>query len=160
MIETDRQFFIYSFNLRINMTYIPPQGPPQNIQLNPEMYVLMGENNIYQMLEDFYVELSHSSIQALFPADSEGLKAAADRSAAFFVSIMGGPPLYQQKFGSPRMRQRHLAFTIDEKGRQVWLKCFKKILQEGEKKYCFPKQHLDRFYLFLDQFSAWMVNTA
>jgi hemoglobin len=142
------------------MSYIPPHGPPQEIQLDPEMYALMGENNIYHLLEDFYLELSRSSIQHLFPSDPAALKAAADRSAAFFVFIMGGPPLYQQQFGSPRMRQRHLAFAIDENARHVWLECFKQTLQGADKKYAFPMQHFDRFWRFLDQFSAWMVNTA
>ena len=141
------------------MSYIPPQGPPQDIRIPPEMYILMGEDNIYRLLEDFYVELSHSSIQQMFPKDPDALKKAADRSAAFFVFIMGGPPLYQQQFGSPRMRQRHLPFTIDENARQVWLNCFKKVLQDADKKYNFPMQYFNHFWKFLDQFSAWMVNT-
>jgi hemoglobin len=144
IMSAERQFFV------------PPEGPPQGIQPNPEIYLLMGEDNIYQMLEDFYHELEKSSIRHLFPQD---MKEASRRSAAFFVFIMGGPPIYQQKFGAPRMRQRHLPFAIDEAARQVWLNCFKSILQDADKKYHFPMQHMQSFWHFLDQFSAWMVNT-
>lgn len=136
--------------------FVPPEGPPQGIQPSPEIYAKMGEDNIYQMLEDFYSELEKSSIRHLFPQD---MKEASRRSAAFFVYILGGPPLYQQQFGSPRMRQRHLPFAIDEAARQTWLDCFQLILQDADKKYQFPIEHMPGFWRFLEQFSGWMVNT-
>ncbi len=136
--------------------YIPPDGPPQ-ISLNPEIYAIMGEARIFKMLEDFYMELEKSSIRGMFPGD---MKEASKKSGAFFVSICGGPPLYQQRFGSPMMRKRHLAFPIDEAARQVWLSCFQRVLQDADKKYHFPMQHMQAFWHFLDKFSAWMVNRA
>lgn len=143
-MSTERQF------------YVPPEGPPQGIQPSSEIYAKMGENHIYQMLEDFYSELEKSSIRYLFPQD---MKEASHRSAAFFVFILGGPPLYQQQFGPPRMRQRHFPFAIDEAARQIWLNCFKVVLQDADKKYQFPMEHMQGFFRFLDQFSRWMVNT-
>jgi hemoglobin len=136
--------------------YVPPQGPPEGIVPSPEIYAQMGEDNIFKMLEDFYSELEKSSIRSLFPPD---MREASQRSAAFFVFILGGPPLYQQQFGPPRMRQRHLPFAIDEAARLVWLECFRRILQQAEQKYNFPLEHKESFWCFLDQFSAWMVNT-
>lgn len=136
--------------------YVPPHGPPQDVLPSQDIYGLMGEDAIFKMLEDFYLELEKSTIRHLFPPD---MKESSKRSAAFFVFILGGPPLYQQQFGPPRMRQRHLAFAIDENARQVWLDCFKHILKDADKKYHFPMLHMDGFWRFLDQFSAWMVNT-
>lgn len=136
--------------------YVPPEGPPENILPSPEIYAKMGENAIYQMLEDFYLELGKSSIHHLFPKD---IKEASKKSAAFFVFILGGPPLYQQQFGPPRMRQRHLPFAIDETARQTWLECFKITLQNADKKYHFPMEHMQGFWRYLEQFSGWMVNT-
>lgn len=136
--------------------YTPPGGPPSDISPSPEIYAIMGEDAIYQMVEDFYLELGKSSIAHLFPAD---VVAASRRSAAFFVFILGGPPLYQQLYGSPRMRQRHLPFAIDEAARRVWLSCFWTILEHAEEKYHFPSAHKAGFVRFLEQFSAWMVNS-
>jgi hemoglobin len=136
--------------------YVPPNGPPQGIVPDSRIYSVMGEDNIYKMLEDFYLELEKSSIRSLFPSD---MKEASKKSAAFFVFICGGPPLYQQQFGPPRMRQRHLPFAIDETARNVWLGCFKQILQHADQKYGFPLEHMDSFCRFLDQFSTWMINT-
>ncbi len=136
--------------------YVPPEGPPQGITPDPRIYEKMGEDNIYKMLEDFYLTLENSSIRSMFPKD---MREASHRSAAFFVFIMGGPPLYQQLYGSPRMRQRHMPFKIDEAARQVWLNCFLEILHDADKKYQFPLECLDSFIRFLDKFSAWMVNS-
>lgn len=135
--------------------YVPPEGPPQNT-ISPEIYQLMGQENIFKMLEDFYLELEKSSIRSMFPDD---MKEASKKSAAFFVFLCGGPPLYQQQFGAPMMRKRHLAFPIDEAARQEWLRCFQKILENADKKYNFPMQHIPSFLDFLEKFSAWMVNS-
>jgi hemoglobin len=140
--------------------YVPPQGPPQGSGPSPEIYTLMGEENIYAMLEEFYSLLATSSIREMFPADSpEEMKEASRKSGDFFIFILGGPPLYHQKHGNPMMRKRHMAFLIDENARNVWLATFKKVLETAPDKYQFPRQHLPGFLTFLEEFSAWMVNT-
>ena len=98
--------------------YTPPGGPPQGPGPNREIYALMGEENIYKMMSDLYAELGHSEVRHLFPQD---LEAASRKSAAFFIGLLGGPPIYVEKYGSPRMRARHLPFEIDQRARGVWL---------------------------------------
>lgn len=107
------------------------------------------------MLEDFYAELEASSIRPLFPED---MRAASRRSAAFFVQILGGPPLYSERYGPPRMRQKHEPFEIDSAARAVWLECFGRVLATAEARYGFPPEHLADFRAFLEGFSGWMVN--
>lgn len=136
--------------------YVPPEGPPQGVQPSPELYLKMGEAGIFKMLEDFYKELAKSSIKHLFPED---VLKASQKSAAFFMFIMGGPPMYHEKYGPPMMRKRHMPFRIDEEARQVWLQCFKTVLVDADVKYNFPMEHMPGFWNFLDKFSAWMVNT-
>jgi len=75
------------------------------------------------MMSDFYKELEKSELRRLFPTDMEE---ASKKSVLFFIGLLAGPPLYVQKFGSPRMRARHLPFEIDEHARQVWLGCSRK----------------------------------
>jgi len=135
--------------------YVPPEGPPQGPGPSPEIYPLMGEENIFKMLSDFYQELGQSSIRPLFPPD---LEEASRKSAKFFVQVLGGPPLYVIDHGPPRMRARHMPFEIDEQARQVWLWCFEKTLEGADQKYQFPLQHMAGFKEFLRGFSAWMAN--
>ena len=137
--------------------FTPPSGPPQGPGPNKEIYEVMGERNIFKMMSDFYRELEQSTLRHLFPEDMEE---ASKKSAAFFVTLMGGPPIYFQRYGPPRMRARHLPFEIDEQARQVWLACFDKTLSGAHEKYQFPPQHLEGFRDFLASFSAWMVNKA
>jgi hemoglobin len=136
--------------------YIPPGGPPQTSGPSREIYPRMGEANIFKMMKDFYQELEKSSLRPLFPAD---MAAASQRSAAFFVGLLGGPPLYHQRYGPPMMRARHLGFLIDEAARQEWLACFDRVLAQAVEKYSFPAEHLAGFRTFLREFSGWMINT-
>ena len=135
--------------------YVPPGGPPTTGRPNPEIYGIMGEENIYLMIRDFYRELEKSPIRHLFTDDMDE---ASKKSGAFFVFLLGGPPLYQEKYGSPMMRKRHLPFEIDEKAREAWLDCFKRTLVDAPTKYHFPKEHLEEFRKFIVEFSGWMVN--
>jgi len=137
------------------MIYTPPGGPPQGPGPSREIYRIMGETNIFRMISDLYKELEKSEVRPLFPADMEE---ASKKSAAFFVGLLGGPPIYVEKYGSPRMRARHLPFEIDERARQVWLACFSRVLEGAEEKYQFPAEHLQGFRDFLSAFSTWMVN--
>ena len=135
--------------------YTPAHGPNTVKPMNRELYSIMGEENIFKMLEDFYQELGQSEIKGMFPEDLVG---ASKKSAAFFVGIMGGPPMYLEKYGSPRMRMRHFPFRITKEFKDVWLSCFEKVLETPEK-YSMPKQEVSGFMSFLYGFSNWMVNT-
>lgn len=135
--------------------YVPPGGPPQVDPPSREIYAIMGEENIFRMLEDFYLELEKSSIREMFPPN---MVAASKKSAAFFVGLLGGPPLYHQKYGPPMMRARHLPFAIDDQARQIWLACFDATLENAHTVYDFPIEHLEGFKNFLREFSKWMVN--
>ncbi len=137
--------------------YIPPGGPPRVTAPDPAIYAAMGEENIFAMLADFYVELESSSIRAMFPRN---MQAASEKSAAFFVGLLGGPPLYHQRYGNPMMRARHLPFAIDEPARREWLRCFAAVLEDAPMRYNFPAEHLAGFWAFLEGFSGWMVNTG
>ena len=141
---------------RVHPIYTPPGGP-QGRSPSPEIYPIMGEENIFKMLSDFYKELEKSTLRPIFPGDMEE---ASKKSAMFFVTLLGGPPLYAITYGPPRMRSRHLPFEIDESARQIWLGCFDKILENAPSKYNFPPEHLEGFKNFLSDFSAWMVNKA
>lgn len=117
----------------------------------------MGEENLFRMIEDFYLELDRSSppLRALFPAD---MVAASRKSAAFFAGVLGGPPLYHQHYGNPMMRARHMKFVITGALRDEWLACFDRVLAHAVERYGFPADELPAFRDFLRGFSMWMVN--
>ena len=65
--------------------YIPPGGPPRVQPPSHEIYAVMGEENIFAMLADFYRELEKSSIRDMFPKD---MLKASQKSAAFWSSSL------------------------------------------------------------------------
>ena len=136
--------------------YVPRIDPAQIKAPSRDIYDRMGEANIFAMMEAFYRELERSSLRPLFPAD---MVAASRRSAAFFVGLLGGPPLYHQRYGNPMMRARHMPFPISMRAREEWVGCFERVLADAPARYAFPAEHLPGFRAFLRDFSLWMVNT-
>ena len=140
--------------------HVPAAGPPQGPPPDPAIWAALGQSGFEAMLMDVYRGLGASPIRHMFPPDEAGLMAAARKNALFFVQACGGPPLFSQQVGPPRMRARHLPFAIDEAARRAWLDCWEPVLAQAPAKYGFPPQHLEGFRRFLDGFSAWMVNRA
>ncbi|WP_141731937.1 globin domain-containing protein [Oligoflexus tunisiensis] len=136
--------------------HVPDSGPGGAEPPSREIYAAMGEENIKAMLRDFYLQLGESAIAGMFPRE---LVRASERSALFFIGLLGGPPVYMQTYGPPRMRARHLPFRITDAHRREWLACFYRVLEQPER-YQFPVEHLEGFKKFLEGFSGWMVNTA
>ena len=143
---------------RTRPIYTPAGGPPQGPRPPESILNAIGVAGVYELLEAFYARLGQSSIADLFPAGPEGLTAASQRSAAFFVQLLGGPPLFSQHFGPPRMRARHIPFEIDAAAREVWLACFEATLDQDGPRLGFPAADRAPFEAFLEGFSAWMVN--
>lgn len=138
-----------------HQVHVPPIDPAQIKGPSLEIYGRMGEASV-RMIEDFYRELEGSPVRRLFPGD---MVEASRKSAAFFVGLVGGPPLYHQRHGNPMMRARHLPFRITPRVRETWLACFDRVLADAPARYCFPAPHLPGFRAFLRDFSLWMVNT-
>jgi hemoglobin len=142
---------------RARPVYTPPGGPPGVERPSGAILEALGEEGVFALLEAFYLELERSELRPLFPPD---VRAASRRSAAFFVQLLGGRPLFSEAFGPPRMRARHLPFEIDGRAREVWLDCFRRTLAAEGPALGFPAEHLAGFVAFLEGFSSWMVNVA
>lgn len=115
----------------------------------------MGEAGVRAMIAALYDELHRSPIAHLFSPD---IAESVERSSAFFVGLLGGPPLYHQRYGPPAMRARHMVVAIDDAARREWLACFHRVLADAPRRFGFPAEHLPAFEQFLDGFAAWMVN--
>lgn len=108
-----------------------PQTPLQQIIANPHYRLLGGEAAVRCLVERFYQlmdELPHArAIRALHPAD---LTQAKERLFMFLSGWLGGPPLYAERYGQPRLRRAHASFPIDEAARDAWMDCMTQALNE------------------------------
>ncbi len=135
--------------------YIPPGGPPRVSP--PRAFSTVGLDALYAMAWVQYQLLARSAIGHMFPTDVAELRAASRRNAEFMCGMLGGPTLYQQQYGPPRMRARHLPFAIDEAARQVWLRCYREAFAQSSHLGLSPEDQA-ALLEWIEQFSAWMVN--
>lgn len=114
------------------------------------LYSKIGQERLHQVLVLFYDKVFQSAIIGpLFKGEKEEI---LEKQELFLTQFLGGPQLYSQKFGHPRMRARHLPHAITNEGKEEWLRLMKQSIDEvfegdhlGEALYnCFPQvaQHM------------------
>jgi hemoglobin len=64
----------------------------------------------------------------LHPASLAGSR---EKLFLFLSGWSGGPPLYVERYGHPRLRQRHMPFSIGRAERDEWLWCMRRALDES-----------------------------
>lgn len=95
-------------------------------------YALIGgAESIRQLVDRFYdlmeLEPAYAVIRQLHPTD---LSTSRDKLYLFLTGWMGGPDLYQEKYGHPKLRARHLPFPIGSIERNQWLDCMQRAMDE------------------------------
>ena len=78
-----------------------------------------GQPFFERLVEAFYVVVE--SDELLRPMYLDDLEAARRHLVIFLVQYWGGPTLYVQERGHPRLRMRHAAYRITKKARDAWL---------------------------------------
>ena len=93
------------------------------------LYELLGGKNggsdkVGQLVAAFYAIMDANPkaalIRALHPAD---LTHSREKLALFLIGWTGGPQDYIERYGHPRLRQRHIGFSIGEAERDQWMFC-------------------------------------
>ncbi len=93
---------------------------------------LGGEPAVRALVDRFYDLMSElpeaKTILALHPSD---LKSSREKLFMFMSGWLGGPQLYMQAYGHPRLRMRHMPFRIDAAARDAWMRCMSQALDEA-----------------------------
>src|SRR4030095_16512148 len=107
-----------------------------NLAMIPEatLYELIGrESGLKSLVERFYdiIDSAPEAVQlrALHP---KSLRQSREKFFMFLSGWMGGPQLYMEKFGHPRLRMRHTPFSIGIAERDQWIWCMNKALDESD----------------------------
>ena len=92
-----------------------------------------GEAKVRQLVDRFY-DLMDSAPEAVHARalHAASLKRSREKLYLYLTGWTGGPPLYEQQFGHPMLRARHLPFTIGKRERNEWLWCMERALDEHE----------------------------
>ena len=106
-------------------------GPVAPVSPNPHYQLMGGEAGLRQLVERFYQLMDSvpaaKEIRAMHPQD---LTLSKERLFMFLSGWMGGPPLYAQRIGPPRLRQSHHTFLIGSQARDAWMACMTQALTE------------------------------
>jgi len=90
-----------------------------------------GEEKVRALVQRFYQlmdELPEAhGVRKMHAAD---LKNSEDKLFMFLSGWMGGPQLFMEKFGHPKLRQRHMPFSIGRAERDQWLLCMGQAIDE------------------------------
>lgn len=87
---------------------------------SPSIYQLVGGSETFERLvEHFYAAVEQDEV--LRPLYPESLVEARQKLALFLTQFFGGPDVYSQLRGHPRLRARHLPFVIGKRERDAWV---------------------------------------
>lgn len=91
-----------------------------------------GDSGVRKLVDRFYDQMDqnpdYAGIRKMHPPS---LADARDKLYWYFSGWMGGPDLFVERFGHPRMRARHIGFSIGTSERDQWLGCMNIALQDS-----------------------------
>lgn len=112
---------------------------------------LGGEAGLRRLVSRFYAlmdELPEAhGIRKLHPPD---LTTSEQKLFEFLSGWLGGPPLYVEKHGHPRMRRRHMRFAIGPEQRDQWLHCMRLALDDTVPNAALREELWQAFAAFAD----------
>lgn len=86
-----------------------------------------GAEGAKTLAEAFYDVIDETSplLRALLPINTTKTR---EKFYMYLSGWLGGPPLYEQKWGHPRLRMRHMPFHIGEAEAVEWMRCMREAL--------------------------------
>src|SRR6187431_3096663 len=89
-------------------------------------YRIGGQPTVDRLIDTFYDRMETlpeaAAIRALHPQDLSGTRAILKK---YLAEWLGGPQAYSQERGHPRLRARHLPFSIGDAERDAWMFCMR-----------------------------------
>ncbi|HQR02632.1 MAG: group II truncated hemoglobin [Proteobacteria bacterium] len=96
-------------------------------------HALGGATGLRRLVDHFYEIMDQRAdartIRRLHPRD---LSRPAEKLFMYLSGYLGGPNLFIEKFGHPRLRARHLPFSIGIPERDQWLSCMAQALADHD----------------------------
>jgi hemoglobin len=111
----------------MNIEDKPPGTPP----FETPFAWIGGESQVHALVDRFYdlmdLEPGYAALRA---AHGTELANAREKLKMFLTGWLGGPQRYTEQFGHPRLRMRHMPFSIGIAERDQWVACMDQAMQE------------------------------
>jgi hemoglobin len=117
--------------------------------------IIGGEARLRELVDRFYdlmdLEPQFAALRAMHPPSLDGSR---DKLFWFLSGWSGGPNHYIERFGHPRLRARHLPFSIASIERDQWLRCMALAMHELDMPQALQERLIHSFF----QTADWMRN--
>lgn len=131
---------------------------PEDQDNSPTLFeIIGGEARLRELVDRFYdlmdLEPRFADLRAMHPPSLDGSR---DKLFWFLCGWSGGPNHFIERFGHPRLRARHLPFSIASKERDDWLRCMAQAMHELDMPQALQERLMHSFF----QTADWMVNQS
>ncbi|MFE4592960.1 globin [Streptomyces laurentii] len=114
-----------------------------------------GEETFRRLVHRFYEGVAQDPLlRPMYP--EEDLGPAEERFALFLMQYWGGPRTYSERRGHPRLRMRHVPFTVDRAAHDAWLGHMRVAVDEAG---LAPKDERE-LWAYMTHAAAAMINSA
>ena len=129
---------------------------PEDQDNSPTLFeIIGGEARLRELVDRFYdlmdLEPRFADLRAMHPPSLDGSR---DKLFWFLCGWSGGPNHYIERFGHPRLRARHLPFSIASTERDQWLRCMALAMHELDMPEALQERLIHSFF----QTADWMRN--
>jgi hemoglobin len=140
-----------------SMTSEDNQAQAEQAEQATAFELIGGDAKVRELVDRFYdlmeLEPEFAGIRAMHPTPLDGSR---DKLYWFLSGWLGGPGMYIERFGHPRLRARHLPYAIASAERDQWLRCMAWAMEDVGIDDTLRERLLHSFY----QTADWMRNKA
>ncbi len=120
-----------------------------------EVYAAIGHDGFERLVGAFYRQIPGDEILGpIYPLHD--LTGAERRLRDFLIFRFGGPPVYIEQRGHPRLRMRHAPFAIGAPERDRWVRLMNTALDESS----LPDEVTQILRAFFVSTAAFLMNRA
>lgn len=113
------------------MSPADPRSLPLSKAVEPTIWEAAGGGDFFtELVDGFYDRVEVDPLLLSLYPDVTDLAGARRRLALFLEQYFGGPAIYSEERGHPRLRARHLPFAIGARERDHWLRAMHEALND------------------------------
>ena len=115
-----------------------------------------GRPTFERLVRAFYAGVATDPVLLPMYPEQPDLEGAIQRLTGFLEQYWGGPTTYSEERGHPRLRMRHMPFSVTPEARDHWLTHMRAALDSLE----LPPLQDATLWAYLDRAAQAMVNSA
>ena len=116
------------------------------------IYAALGADAFWRIARAFYARVDQDPfLRPMFPSD---LEEPIRNQAEFLIQYFGGPQDYSARKGHPRLRMRHIPYSIGVRERNAWMAHMEGALADAG----IPEPHLSQMREYFSRTATFMMN--